>query len=78
MRTAIDRYSGGAILLHWLIAALLIGNIVLALSMERAPTLFMAHKSIGIVVLLLTLIRIGWRLTHPAAGAVRRRPRGSG
>lgn len=66
MSNTVDRYSAGAILLHWLIAVLLIGNIILALSMEREPTLFVTHKTIGIAVLLLTLIRIGWRVTHPA------------
>ncbi|QDX26843.1 cytochrome b [Sphingomonas suaedae] len=65
MREAIDRYSGVSILLHWLIAALLIANVVIAFTMEDMPGLFVWHKSIGISVLLLTLVRIVWRLTHP-------------
>ncbi|PTQ09782.1 cytochrome B [Sphingomonas oleivorans] len=63
------RYSGVAKLLHWLIAALILANILLAWRMEGSPgavryAIFQLHKSIGITVLLLTLIRIGWRLTH--------------
>ncbi|MGA0602191.1 cytochrome b [Caulobacter sp. KR2-114] len=61
------RYSAVAITLHWLIAVLLIGNIGLAwyfntlTGLERvAPT--QLHKSIGITVLLLSLLRLAWRL----------------
>lgn len=66
MTASAARYSGGAILLHWLIAALLLANIVVAFTMEDARSLMPLHKSIGITVLLLTLVRIGWRLTHAA------------
>lgn len=66
MNTSETRYSGGAILLHWLIAALLLANVVIAFTMEDARGLMPLHKSIGITVLLLTLVRIGWRLTHAA------------
>jgi cytochrome b561 len=59
-------YSAVAIVLHWLIAALLLTNIGLAWYFgtlrgpaEVAPLAL--HKSIGITVLLLTLVRIGWR-----------------
>ncbi len=62
-----SRYSGVAMSLHWLIAALMIGNIGLAWYFntlkgpaEVAP--LMLHKSIGVTVLLLTLVRIAWRL----------------
>jgi cytochrome b561 len=61
-----SRYSAVAMSLHWLIAALMIGNIGLAWYFntlkgpaEVAP--LMLHKSIGITVLLLTLVRIAWR-----------------
>lgn len=66
MTASATRYSGGAILLHWLIAALLLANVVIAFTMEDARDLMPLHKSIGITVLLLTLVRIGWRLTHAA------------
>ena len=65
------RYTGVAKLLHWLIAGLILANIGLAWQMggPRTPTTYAVvqlHKSIGITVLLLTLIRIGWRLSHRA------------
>jgi cytochrome b561/polyisoprenoid-binding protein YceI len=63
------RYSIGAIVLHWTIAALIIAQIPLGWQMgiDKSPksfALFQLHKSIGITILLLTLARIAWRLTH--------------
>ncbi len=65
-----SRYSSVAIGLHWLIAALMLSNIGLAWYFntlkgpaEVAP--LMLHKSIGITVLLLTLVRIAWRFVDP-------------
>ena len=62
-------YSAIAIVMHWLIAALLLTNIGLAWYFgtlkgpeEVAPLAL--HKSIGITVLLLTLLRIVWRLVN--------------
>jgi cytochrome b561 len=64
-----DRYTNVAIALHWLIAALVLINIYLGLaheSVDRATMREMMwwHKSIGLSVLLLTLVRLAWRLTH--------------
>ncbi len=63
-------YSPVAITLHWLIAALVLTNIGLAwyfLSLPHAlrspPT--QLHKSIGLTILTLSLIRVGWRLVNP-------------
>ena len=63
------RYSRGAIVLHWLIALLIIGNVLGAWLSEDLPkpdraAIMALHKAFGITVLLLTLMRIGWRLTH--------------
>jgi len=68
--TGRSTYSSGAIALHWLIAALLISNIVLAWYFTHLPKMAQfgpasVHKSIGITILFLTLIRIGWRFTSP-------------
>ena len=68
MDGTVARYSTGAIVLHWLIALLLAGEIALGFTMPRDARgfeLFQLHKSIGITILLLSLIRLGWRLTHP-------------
>lgn len=63
------RYAAGAILLHWVIAALIVLQVVLAGRMEgRTPEAFAVvqiHKSIGITILLLSLARLGWRLVNP-------------
>ncbi|NIJ63336.1 MULTISPECIES: cytochrome b [Sphingomonas] len=62
-----DRYSRGAIAFHWSIAALVLFNLIVGLfhdAMPRAWGIMPIHKSVGIAVLVLTLGRIGWRLTH--------------
>lgn len=59
------RYTQGAIAFHWVIAALVILNILLALGSEWFEwRVIPAHKAIGITVLVLTLGRILWRATH--------------
>ena len=63
------RYSRGAIILHWLIALLIIGNFIGAWTSEDLPRdekiiMMGYHKANGILILLLTLVRIGWRFTH--------------
>ena len=63
------RYSIGAIVFHWTIAALILLNLVLGWRMAKAEgldkfTLFQAHKSVGITVLVLSVLRVAWRLTH--------------
>lgn len=65
-----DRYTVVAIVLHWLIAVILIGNIILAWQFDDAEglakfQLFQLHKSLGITVLVLSLARLGWRLINP-------------
>ena len=66
------RYSTMAIVLHWAIAAAIVLQIVLSSRMggPHTPTSFAVtqlHKSIGITILLLSLVRLGWRLAHPPA-----------
>ena len=59
------RYSHIAMLLHWAIAALIAYNLVSGLLGEFLPKGFFAfHISSGLTILALTLVRIGWRLTH--------------
>lgn len=65
------RYSAVAILLHWLIAALILANLALGWWMQTLEGLaqfekYQLHKSIGITVLLLSVLRLAWRLTHKA------------
>jgi len=65
-----ERYSSVAILLHWLIAALILTNIGVAwyfntLHGTAKIEPVQLHKSIGITVLLLSLVRVGWRIANP-------------
>ena len=65
------RYTTVAIVLHWLIALAIVEQIALGLAMTQdglAPMrqfqLFQLHKSVGITILLLVLLRVLWRLAH--------------
>jgi cytochrome b561/polyisoprenoid-binding protein YceI len=67
------RYSAGAILLHWLIALALAFQLAVGFAMpkdERGFALYQLHKSVGVTILLLTLLRLAWRLTHRPPPAV--------
>lgn len=66
------RYAAIAIVLHWAIALAIVLQIILAGRMggPRTPESFAVsqlHKSIGVTILLLSLVRLGWRLSHPPA-----------
>ncbi len=70
-RTTAARYTTVAILLHWLIGLAIIFMLGLGLVMTQAKLPLMTkfgyyqlHKSIGITILLLVLVRIAWRLGH--------------
>lgn len=56
-----DTYSRVAIGFHWIIAAAVIANILIALAF---PPLMGWHKAIGLSVLVLTVGRLAWRLAH--------------
>jgi cytochrome b561 len=63
------RYTGVAIILHWIVAVLLIGNVALGLSADYISDSYVRpvidlHKSIGITVLGLVILRILWRVSH--------------
>jgi cytochrome b561/polyisoprenoid-binding protein YceI len=65
-----DRYSTVAIVLHWLIAAAIVFQVMLGWRMGGPHTpqgfaITQLHKSIGITVLILSLARLGWRLANP-------------
>jgi cytochrome b561 len=63
------RYTRVAIWLHWIIAALIVANLTIGLihdDLDRAirGPLMNFHKATGITILVLTLARLAWRLTH--------------
>jgi len=67
------RYTRFAVALHWLVAAILIAQFSWGWWMQQIPKqppglradAFNLHKSVGLVLLALMLIRLGWRLLHP-------------
>lgn len=66
---ATQRYSLGAIIFHWVIAIAVIVNWRLVESAEGLPDaqageLMGIHKALGIAILLLTLGRLVWRMSH--------------
>lgn len=59
------RYTRVAILLHWAIAALILYNLASGLLQPLLPRgFFVFHISSGITILVLSLFRVVWRLTH--------------
>lgn len=65
------RYSSVAVALHWAIAVLILGQIAGGLYMHNLPNsaaikfpLYQLHKSFGLSILALTVLRLAWRLAH--------------
>ena len=79
---ASNRYSSVAIALHWLIALMVIGQLAGGFYMHKLPNeeadlkfqLYQLHKSFGITILLLTMARLFWRLTHKAPALPEKMP----
>ena len=62
----VARYHSVSRALHWLMAALILGNAAGGILHNAAPALIMPiHKSTGILILTLAAIRLGWRLLYP-------------
>ena len=68
-----SRYTKTAVVLHWLMAALLIAEFAHGWWMQQIPKqppglraeAFNLHKSVGLILLALVLVRLGWRIAHP-------------
>ena len=67
------RYTRVAVWLHWIIAAIIVAQLIGGVVMHKLPNTvawkydaYQMHKSFGLVVLALALVRLGWRLTHKA------------
>lgn len=81
-----QRYTRTAIALHWTIAGLIGANVIMGYVCAKSDLpgeemVMNLHKVTGIVILGLSLFRLGWRLTHrpPAfafASALQRRAAG--
>ena len=68
----VSRYTKTAVVLHWLVAAIVLGQFSWGWLMQQIPKsppgvradAFNLHKSIGLCLLALMLFRLGWRLAH--------------
>ena len=71
MRSDETRYDGISIAVHWLMALLVVVQVIAGVTMVRAGkgllqnVLYDLHKSIGVTLLLLLLFRLIWRVRHP-------------
>ena len=73
-----NRYSTVSVVLHWLIALMILSQVLLITAHEATEgqaisrEFVQIHKAAGLTVLILTLARIGWRLANPedAKGAM--------
>jgi len=67
---AATRYTGFAIALHWLLAGAILCGFIMGLQMADAPPSPVRvrwinyHKWIGLTVLMLSVVRLLWRLSH--------------
>lgn len=70
------RYTRIAVALHWIVAMLLLAQLALGwwmLELPKSPPglragWFNVHKSIGIVLFMVVLLRLAWRTAHLAPG----------
>ena len=64
------RYTTTAIALHWLLAVMILASLAVGLTMTGMPfsplrlKLYNWHKWAGVSILLLSAVRLWWRLTH--------------
>lgn len=73
VNAGVSRYTRIAMAFHWIIAALIVWGFSLGWIMTDIPGFtptklryFSWHKWIGVTVLVLALLRLLWRATHPA------------
>ena len=78
LKNTSERWGPVSQALHWLIVLMILGLAIAGLTMGKLPKtpkyfwVYTAHKSMGLTVLALVLLRIGWRLyagaPKPVAG----------
>jgi cytochrome b561 len=72
MRNTLQAWGAPAKWLHWTVAALVLAQVPLGLAAESwrlSPTkldLFVWHKSVGMLILALMVLRLAWRLANVA------------
>lgn len=73
MQTTMQRYSNGAIILHWVTALLMIYMLFLGEDLIKvrgstslADSNGSIHATLGMTILVLTIVRLLWRLAKPS------------
>ncbi len=76
--SAAERYSGLSKALHWVIALLAFSQLAMGkffeVEVDEADGLFGWHTALGLLVLALMIVRVGWRLTHAVPAPPRNTP----
>jgi cytochrome b561 len=80
LKNTLTRYGALAQLFHWVIVVLIITQFVLALRADGLSPIkkigvLGTHKSIGITILVLAVLRLAWRLFNPVPPQPRGIPR---
>lgn len=84
LKNTTETYGVLAKLLHWVVALLLVGLVIAGLTftgMERGPEraqITQLHKSIGLLVLALMLVRLSWKFLNPTPADLPGTPRWQG
>lgn len=65
-----NRYSTVSLILHWVIALAVIAQVALIMAHDATEgplsrEFVQTHKAVGLTILVLTVVRIGWRLANP-------------
>lgn len=81
IRNTADRWGGISIALHWLTLLAIAGLVVVGFVMQELPNspgkiqVYALHKSVGLTVLALTVLRLLWRLAAGTPAPVPGTPR---
>lgn len=64
-----DKYTKVAIALHWIIGVAIVIMLIMGLLLDSIPIdykfqVYQFHKSLGLTILVLSFVRLFWRLTH--------------
>jgi len=70
VRNTLERWGSVAQTLHWLIVALIITQVILAFTASQLHgmaklAMLARHKSVGITILMLAVVRLLWRFANP-------------
>ncbi len=68
LKNTVDRWGPVSQALHWLVVLMILGLAIVGLIMDELPKtpkyfwVYTAHKSMGLTVLALVIVRLSWRL----------------